>query len=58
MCKNSCFAIGAFGFALAVILLATSIADPTSADVIRAKPGTHVAAVAAFLPAKALEPAW
>ncbi len=59
MRKNATFGIAAFGFTLAMILFATSLVEPTSADVIRPKAGVpHVAPVASFLPDKLLEPMW
>jgi hypothetical protein len=58
MRKNASFAVAALAFTLAMILFATSTVVGNSAD-IRPKAGVpYVASIAAFLPVKALEPAW
>ena len=59
MRKNVSFAVAALAFTLAMILFATSSVVGNGADISRPKAGTpHFASVAAFLPVKALEPAW
>ena len=59
MLKNTSFAVVALAFALAMVVFATSSVVGNSASISRPKAGPpHVASVAAFLPVKALEPAW